>query len=45
MRVGRMYSTAAPTGLKTPEDLNEKEKHIFEKLATELTPTKLEVRC
>lgn len=34
------YSTAPMTA---PEELNDKEKHIYEKLAKELTPSKLEV--
>jgi hypothetical protein len=36
----RLYSSAPATA---PGDLDEKEKHIYEKLAKELTPSKLEV--
>ncbi|KAG9539346.1 hypothetical protein KCU77_g11106, partial [Aureobasidium melanogenum] len=36
-------SAEAPSAVEAPDYLDEKELHIFQKLAAELSPTKLEV--
>ncbi|CAD0087500.1 unnamed protein product [Aureobasidium vineae] len=38
-------ATASSTAVEAPDYLDEKELHIFQKLAAELSPTKLEVRA